>query len=43
MIETIVSWIVFSGTITGATIGATSGGMVLTEMVYVIIDALSYD
>ena len=39
MIGTIISLITITGTLTGVTIG----GMVITEMIYVLMDALSYD
>lgn len=39
MIGSILTLITITGSITGATIT----GMVITEMIYVIMDALSYD
>ena len=39
MIGSIITLITITGSITGATIT----GMVITEMIYVIMDALSYD
>jgi len=39
MLGTIITLITVTGTITGATIG----GMIITEMIYVLMDALSYD